>query len=109
MPLGFRPTDDPEWRHVHVAQGRERQCARPGCKVTWEVYCHSGNRRYCPVCARAVRRVRDREDKARIRKRVKRNVAVYKAQGQVMQTRSRRAIGRADISRAEIRRLNGLG
>jgi hypothetical protein len=90
---GFRPTDDPEWRHEHVAQGRLAQCIRPGCRETWPVFCHSGHRKYCPSCARAVKRVRDRADKARIRKQLKRNAEVYRARGLVNQARADKVFG----------------
>jgi hypothetical protein len=75
----YRPTEDPDFHHDHVPQGRIRRCARPGCRETWEILCHSGNRRYCPTCARAVKRVRDRADKARRRKQVKRNKGISQA------------------------------
>jgi hypothetical protein len=89
----YRPTEDPAWRHDHVPQGRIRRCARPGCRATWQVLCHSGNRRYCPSCAGAVKRVRDRADKARIRKQVKRNAEVYRAWGLVNQARAEKDCG----------------
>ena len=73
MAKGFRPTDDPDWRHDHVATGETRRCARKRCKVTWAVLCHNGSRIYCDTCARAVKRERDRADKQRIRKQARRN------------------------------------
>jgi hypothetical protein len=89
----YRPTEDPDWHHDHVPQGRTRRCARPGCKTTWEILCHTGNRRYCPTCARAVKRVRDRAGKARVRKQAKRNRDVYRAWGLVNQARACKALG----------------
>jgi hypothetical protein len=75
----YRPTEDPSWHHEHVDQGRIAHCKRKGCRETWPVLCHNGRRRYCDTCSRAVRRDRDRADKARRRKQVKRNTEVYQA------------------------------
>jgi len=79
MAKGFCPSEDPEWRHDHVDQGLVGHCQRRGCRATWPVFCHSGHRKYCSTCARAVRRERDRAGKARIRKQVQRNADVYRA------------------------------
>ena len=73
MPLGFRPSEDPDWRHEHVPTGEVRQCSREGCTATWPVLCHSGHRRVCDVCARAIKRERDRAAKRRIRAQERRN------------------------------------
>lgn len=64
MALGFRPSEDPDWRHAHVPTGEVRQCSREGCTAVWAVLCHSGHKRYCDRCSHAVRRVKDREAKA---------------------------------------------
>lgn len=56
---GFRPTEDPGWRHnVHTPTGEVRKCER--CPATFPIFCHGGHRRYCDQCAHAVKRVRDR-------------------------------------------------
>ena len=89
MPLGFRPTDDPEWRHEHVNQGLVARCQRRGCEAAWPVLCHSAHRKYCPTCGRAVRRERDRASKARTRKQGRRNADAYKAHLAVMIARSK--------------------
>jgi hypothetical protein len=67
MPKGYRPTEDPNWRHEHAPTGKVRQCSRPGCREYFPIYCHSGRKRYCDICIRAVRRDRDREAKRRVR------------------------------------------
>jgi hypothetical protein len=64
MAKGYRPSDDPGWRHEHEPTGEVRQCSRKGCKVRWPVFCHTHTRIYCYACGRAVRRVRDRQAKA---------------------------------------------
>jgi hypothetical protein len=70
---GFRPTDDPDWHHDHVLTSEIRMCARPGCRATFPIYCHNGRKRFCNVCARAVRRDHDRISKRQIRAQAKHN------------------------------------
>lgn len=61
---GFRPSEDPEWRHnVHAPTGEVRQCAADGCEVTWPVTCHAGRRRYCSRCGAGRRRTLNRQNK----------------------------------------------
>jgi hypothetical protein len=74
--------------HSHVPTGEIRECARPGCRAAWGVTCHNGKRRVCDICARAVKRERDRSAKARIRKQARRNAEVYDARHAVKVARS---------------------
>jgi hypothetical protein len=66
MALGHKPTEDDSWHHEHHYLGYRMQCERvlssgSRCQATWKVHCHNGNRRYCPPCAAAVKRLQDRE------------------------------------------------
>jgi hypothetical protein len=94
MSLGYKPTSDPNWIHEHRYQGYDNACERKGCARTFPVYCHSGHRRYCDICSRAVRRDRDREVKKVQRARARLNVWYLRAQGEMFVeiTRRRRRI-----------------